>query len=152
MHIKRTISIHSLVRGRTSLRKADAHQAHHFNPLPRERENKDKEDAENGDAISIHSLVRGRTHKAAVFLAILVHFNPLPRERENNVFSRSFRTFDISIHSLVRGRTPPLFFIGQGSAISIHSLVRGRTRSCSFFKQPQEHFNPLPRERENRPI
>ena len=78
------ISIHSLVRGRTSARvTVKSAGGLYFNPLPRERENVNKDNYWLLKKISIHSLVRGRT----------TLLNWLTKDGV------------ISIHSLVRGRT-----------------------------------------------
>ena len=73
-----TISIHSLVRGRTCCLLTPS----------------------MSNMISIHSLVRGRTSRRNQNLQLHYHFNPLPRKRENIC---AFRCF---VHSRIFQSTP----------------------------------------------
>ena len=124
--LKPTISIHSLIRGRT------AGQAY----------------GGNSSIISIHSLIRGRTQSSFGYAGSLAfqstpsyegelycrsdrllfrYFNPLPHTRENT---------SVNWHSLP-------------DSISIHSLIRGRTLSSIINHLFISYFNPLPHTREN---
>ena len=121
------ISIHSLIRGRTQPRKS-------VSLLYR---------------ISIHSLIRGRTLTNAAdcnshgkfqstpsyegepvsepISSLTSYFNPLPHTRENYIeWGSTYLTL-----------------------ISIHSLIRGRTKTIIGVLYALHHFNPLPHTREN---
>ena len=123
-----TISIHSLVRGRTVKSTLFPVVTVYFNPLPRERENYSEGVRKCTGKISIHSLVRGRTPDGLggyiVDWSISIH--SLVRGRTRCAF-RTAKRSRISIHSLVRGRTYVSNADKQWYKISIHSLVRGRT-------------------------
>ena len=143
------ISIHSLIRGRTSYhlpirsstfyfnplphtRENDFYNVSldyiaDFNPLPHTRENVVKDGLKDVLSISIHSLIRGRTNSATTIVLPRANFNPLPHTRENKASSSEIPSAEISIHSLIRGRTVLWCFVGLSIIISIHSLIRGRT-------------------------
>ena len=114
--LRRGISIHSLVRGRTFAALLFCVPTDiSIHSLVRGRTSSGRELTSSG-RISIHSLVRGRTlicrcGRAAHFL----HFNPLPRKRENPLVLRDCPHNIISIHSLVRGRTVKLFIFLSAS-------------------------------------
>ena len=119
---KKRISIHSLVRGRT-----------HSGIYKRIIED-----------ISIHSLVRGRTVWLISVGREIDHFNPLPRKRENGYNILPQEVYVISIHSLVRGRTVPSRTPHYSAIISIHSLVRGRTWHILLHSYRYQEFQSTP--------
>ena len=113
-----TISIHSLVRGRTLFSQLSLRYIRHFNPLPRKREN----------------------HQPTAGAAVPIYFNPLPRKRENDTIKKALKT-DIYFNPLPRKReNAEQFREFEREIISIHSLVRGRTlirhtaSRCALFQ------------------
>ena len=124
-----SISIHSLVRGRTMKKQEAKNDRRYFNPLPRERENVFiKGHSTAKDVISIHSLVRGRTRRLTT------------KER-----SKSFQS------------TPSwegeqeIFWILQnyGGIFQSTPSWEGEPRRGCITAEVICYFNPLPREREN---
>ena len=121
------ISIHSLIRGRTT----------------------SKELLKIPDTISIHSLIRGRTGCDRLPIDLSDNFNPLPHTRENNknsVLSEDSRYFNPLPHTRENCDDDKLLYLNN---ISIHSLIRGRTNIRSKLFWRYGYFNPLPHTREN---
>ena len=85
-------------------------------------------------AVSIHALLRGRTFGSIQATAMSGSFQSTPScegERTNTALRPVYVA--VSIHALLRGRTTPQNPKRRGFNVSIHALLRGRTpsRSCS---------------------
>ena len=168
---KSTISIHSLIRGRTCAIYVNCSDSFGFQSTP----------SYEGELLSrvivdclgsdFNPLPHTRENYSITFIHLrTIYFNPLPHTRENFIKQPKQLKPTISIHSLIRGRTAGQAYGGNSSIISIHSLIRGRTQSSfgyagslAFQSTPSyegelycrsdrllfRYFNPLPHTREN---
>ena len=118
------ISIHSLIRGRTTSPKAIRSALLNFNPLPHTREN---------------------AAQAPQSVADITDFNPLPHTRENvKCGIHTAQNGEFQSTPSYEGELVTYSKVTVGMPISIHSLIRGRTHQHKHQREFQNLFQSTP--------